>query len=351
MSALPSDARARLYNTLKVPWYFEKFQFYILFICYRNVFWFFLEFPGNFCRALTLGSKMTRRYLTLQSEENIINVLWAAVRIFIVISCTVVLRSLNASIMYHHIRGQSVIKLYVVFNILEIFNKLFCSYGVDVIVNIHLSTQKLVNIVESRSSDHTLSSTSWSTFVIDFLLASTYTYLHALILLTIAFTLMVAYNSQNNALITILVSNNFVEIKSHVFKRVQLEELRKISYADVVERFHLSAALLFIFSETVTAVDEMSFSWLLSSLYVIFMIWGSELIIDDLKHTFLIKFNNYSPDIYMSFLHDLSNVHAHQSPNLDHVMGFAILPVISLICHALVPLLQNLFYMFISMML
>lgn len=43
------------------------------------------------------------------------------------------LQFIDASRIYHTIRGQSVIKLYVIFNVFEILDKLCCSIGVDVV--------------------------------------------------------------------------------------------------------------------------------------------------------------------------------------------------------------------------
>jgi hypothetical protein len=45
-----------------------------------------------------------------------------------------------------------------------------------------------------------------------------------------AITVSAAINSQNNALLTLLISNNFAEIKSNVFKRVGKENLHKMAY-------------------------------------------------------------------------------------------------------------------------
>ncbi len=46
-----------------------------------------------------------------------------------------------------------------------------------------------------------------------------YTSTHADMLLLQVVTLNVAINSQNNSLITLLVANNFTELKGHVFKK------------------------------------------------------------------------------------------------------------------------------------
>ena len=39
----------------------------------------------------------------------------------------------DASRMYHSIRGQSAIKLYVIYNVLEVFDRLFSALGQDIL--------------------------------------------------------------------------------------------------------------------------------------------------------------------------------------------------------------------------
>jgi len=52
---------------------------------------------------------------------------------FLIIITCIVMCSLDPSRIYHSIRGQAVLKLYVVFNVLEICDKLCCSVGVDIL--------------------------------------------------------------------------------------------------------------------------------------------------------------------------------------------------------------------------
>lgn len=52
--------------------------------------------------------------------------------LMIIITC-IVMWSMDPSRIYHSIRGQAVLKLYVVFNVLEICDKLCCSVGVDIL--------------------------------------------------------------------------------------------------------------------------------------------------------------------------------------------------------------------------
>lgn len=53
--------------------------------------------------------------------------------------------------------------------------------------------------------------------------------IHTIVLFYQAITLNVAINSFSNALLTLLVSNQFVEIKSAVFKKFEKENLFQLS--------------------------------------------------------------------------------------------------------------------------
>ena len=52
-------------------------------------------------------------------------------------------------------------------------------------------------------------------------------------------TLSVAINSNDYKLLTIIISNQFVELKGSVFKRITVNNLFQISCSDIRERLHL----------------------------------------------------------------------------------------------------------------
>lgn len=56
---------------------------------------------------------------------------------------------------------------------------------------------------------------------------------HTMVLFFQAITLNVSINSFSNALLTLLVSNQFVEIKSAVFKKFEKENLFQLSCAGI----------------------------------------------------------------------------------------------------------------------
>lgn len=69
---------------------------------------------------------------------------------------------------------------------------------------------------------------------------------HALVMLYQLLSLNVAVNSYDHALLTLLVSNQFVEIKGCVFKKFEKDNLFQITCADIVERFTLSLMLVVV---------------------------------------------------------------------------------------------------------
>ena len=62
------------------------------------------------------------------------------------------------------------------------------------------------------------------------LLAMGYVFLHSMLFLLQATTLNVAINASNKALLTIMMSNNFVELKGSVFKKFDKNNLFQVTF-------------------------------------------------------------------------------------------------------------------------
>jgi hypothetical protein len=248
------------------------------------------------------------------------------------------LMRLDASRMYHFIRGQSAIKLYVVYNVLEVGDRLLSALGQD--------------ILECLFSAETLSrnSSGRSKVLLPFamfLLALVYNVVHATALYYQVITLNVAVNSYSNALLTLLLSNQFVEVKSTVFKRIEKDNLFQLTCADIVERFTLWIMLLIIALRNVVEVGGLSVpgaglgggsgggggddgsgfgmnnaaprppplhtasilphsftvlpSWIYTGGVVLspfLIVIFSEVVVDNIKHAYVVKFNNVKPRFY-----------------------------------------------------
>jgi hypothetical protein len=167
-----------------------------------------------------------------------------------------------------------------------------------------------------------------------FILALIYNVIHAAALFYQVVTLNVAVNSYSNALVTLLMSNMFVEIKSTVFKKFEKENIFQLTCADIVERFQLWLMLLIIGLRNIvevgglsitgsgnataevvrngtipirsTSILPMSFTilpnWTGEVLSPFIIVLGSEMIVDWLKHAYISKFNNVKPVLYQKFL-------------------------------------------------
>jgi hypothetical protein len=189
-----------------------------------------------------------------------------------------------------------------------------------------------------------------------FFLALIYNVAHSTTLFCQVISLNVAVNSYSNALVTLLMSNQFVEIKSTVFKKIEKDNLFQMTCADVVERFQL---LLMIMIITLRNIIEMgglnilgaasdggatnilkeatapllsnsmlpnSFtilpSWAGEILSPFLIVLGSEIFVDSLKHSYITKFNNVKPAIYQRYLDVLAKDYYTNVSSRDTIEKF-----------------------------
>ena len=311
--------------------------------------------------------------------------------LLIICTCLILLR-LDASRMYHWIRGQAAIKLYVIYNLLEVCDRLFSAIGQDVLECL-FSREALERKPDGHSK---VLRPMWL-----FVLALTYTVIHSTALFFQVITLNVAVNSYSNALITLLMSNQFVEIKSTVFKKFEKENLFQLTCADVVERFQLWHMLVIIASRNIVETGALlpslgsgaftpSFSGSPSATSVLngsasiaqatppnsassilprsftlvpaivesitsyvpavsqvlgpfLIVLGSEMLVDWIKHAYINKFNNTRPAIYDRFLDVLAKdyyTNAFGEQNLTKRLGLPVIPLSCLLIRASVQTYQ-----------
>ena len=303
----------------------------------------------------------------------------------LIICTTLILLNFNASKMYHWVRGQAAIKLYVIYNILEVCDRLFSAIGQDVLECL-FSREALERKPDGHSK---ILRPFWL-----FILALTYTVIHSTALFYQVITLNVAVNSYSNALITLLLSNQFVEIKSTVFKKFEKENLFQMTCADIVERFQLWHMLIIIAARNIAetggfgpgfsvlgsasmtasasratntsipitaAVPPRTASSILPSSFTLvpeivhsitsyvpavghvigpfLIVLGSEMLVDWLKHAYINKFNNTRPAIYDRFLDVLAKdyyTNAFGDQNLTKRLGLPVIPLSCLLIRAAV---------------
>ncbi|KAI1743094.1 DUF747-domain-containing protein [Xylaria scruposa] len=279
----------------------------------------------------------------------------------VLICSSIALSNLDASRMYHFIRAQSSMKLYVIYNILEVADRLLSAIGQD--------------ILECLFSSETLSrnSSGRSKVLLPFgmfILSLIYNVIHTWCLFYQVITLNVAVNSYSNSLLTLLISNQFVEIKGSVFKKIEKENLFQLTCSDVVERFQTWIILLIIGMRNVVEVGGLSVpgaggeldggglktgpvhttsilpasftvlpTWLQSGevLSPFVVVVGIEMLVDWIKHAYINKFNNVKPTIYKRMLDILCKdyyTNAFSAPSLTRRLGLPLLPLSCLFIRA-----------------
>ncbi|KAI0973341.1 DUF747-domain-containing protein [Xylaria arbuscula] len=279
----------------------------------------------------------------------------------VLICSSIALSHLDASRMYHFIRAQSSMKLYVIYNILEVADRLLSAIGQD--------------ILECLFSAETLSrnSSGRSKILLPFgmfLLSLIYNVIHTWCLFYQVITLNVAVNSYSNSLLTLLISNQFVEIKGSVFKKIEKENLFQLTCSDIVERFQTWIILLIIGMRNVVEVGGLSVpgaggeldngglktgpmhttsilpasftvlpTWLQSGevLSPFVVVIGIEMCVDWIKHAYINKFNNVKPTIYRRMLDILCKdyyTNAFSAPSLTRRLGLPLLPLSCLFIRA-----------------
>jgi Eukaryotic membrane protein family len=231
-----------------------------------------------------------------------------------------VLARISIGVVYHWIRGQSMIKLYVLVAMVEVFDRLFSSLGQDALESMYWNTMN-----RPRSSR----------MVVSVAVVWVYAMLHSLLLFGHVATLNVAMNSADQALLTLLISGNFAEIKSTVFKKYNKPALFKITASDICERFKLGLFLSLVM--LLNVCQGMDKSQKFDYARICGYVWCAELLSDWIKHSFITKFNFLPSRVYPEYAlllaGDVTGI-GHEGVNLDHShavvkrIGFAQIPLV-----------------------
>ncbi|KAH9978838.1 eukaryotic membrane protein family-domain-containing protein [Lactifluus volemus] len=339
----------RVGNFLSIPLAIEKIISFGFILCFDSFLYTFTVQPIRFTLALwrLLKSAVTNSKTPLPPSQkaDILRTLLLGLSILILIPLA------DASKIYHSIRGQDTIKLYVIFNALEIADKLCASIGQDILDCLFSRSTLLLLSRRLPLTTHTIRP------VIYFLLATLYTVTHALVMVYQMLCLNVAINSYDNALLSLLMSNQFVEIKGSVFKKFEKDNLFQITCADIVERFSLALMLVFVAFRNLIELRGSefdfsggmflpeSFGWIGGSVlwtisYPVLTVMLSETLVDWLKHAFITKFNHIRPSVYERYkdvlCRDLASgsrlsarkhSYVDQSPVVARRLGFSSLPL------------------------
>ncbi|XP_034087414.1 transmembrane anterior posterior transformation protein 1 homolog [Gymnodraco acuticeps] len=318
-----TERRERVYTCLRIPKELEKLMTFGFFLCLDAFLYVFTLLPLRvilaLLRLLTLPCCGLGGARLLQPAQ-VCDVLKG----FIMVLCYSMMSYVDYSMMYHLIRGQSVIKLYIIYNMLEVADRLFSSFGQDILDALYWTATE----PKEKKRAHI-------GVIPHFLMAVLYVFLHAILIMVQATTLNVAFNSHNKSLLTIMMSNNFVEIKGSVFKKFEKNNLFQMSNSDIKERFTNYILLLIVCLRNME-----QFSWNPDHFWVLFpdvvMVIASEVAVDVVKHAFITKFNDISADVYGEYRASLAfdllssrqkNAYTDYSDSVSRRMGFIPLPL------------------------
>uniref|UniRef100_A0A8D1Z7L1 Transmembrane anterior posterior transformation 1 n=1 Tax=Sus scrofa TaxID=9823 RepID=A0A8D1Z7L1_PIG len=325
-----TERRERVYTCLRIPRELEKLMFFGIFLCLDAFLYVFTLLPLRIFLALfrlfTLPCYGLRDRRLLQPAQ-VCDILKGV----ILVMCYFMMHYVDYSMMYHLIRGQSVIKLYIIYNMLEVADRLFSSFGQDILDALYWTATE----PKERKRAHI-------GVIPHFFMAVLYVFLHAILIMVQATTLNVAFNSHNKSLLTIMMSNNFVEIKGSVFKKFEKNNLFQMSNSDIKERFTNYVLLLIVCLRNME-----QFSWNPDHLWVLFpdvcMVIASEIAVDIVKHAFITKFNDITADVYSEYRASLAfdlvssrqkNAYTDYSDSVARRMGFIPLPLAVLVMAA-----------------
>ncbi|KAH9369149.1 hypothetical protein HPB48_018898 [Haemaphysalis longicornis] len=352
------ERRAKFYAFFRIPRELERFVGYGFLQCADAFLSVLTLLPVRFTLAAGfLGARMLRRRRLQPAEA------CDLLKGLVLLGTWLLAAQVDTSMLYHIVKSQSVIKLYIFFNMLEalprplqVADKLFSSFGQDILDALLWTATE----PRRRRAHRRLG------LLAHLALALAYVLLHCLLVMLQATTLSVAINSQNKALLTIMMSNNvslsrwesasgqlpktdpisslqFVELKGMVFKKFAKNNLFQMACSDVRERFHYVVLLLVVIVQTMR-----EYSWRQEQLWSLLgdclLVLLAEVMVDWVKHAFVTRFNAISWQVYREYLtslaYDLASSKLRTAPS-DHGdlvsrrLGFTPLPLAALVLRVL----------------
>ena len=242
--------------------------------------------------AVCLAVPPLRAWLAARRQQRGAGCGWDATLFGMFVVVATLLTFIDSSALYHAIRGQSTLKLYVIYNFLEIVDRLLSALGTDAVRAVHI-------VLTGGDGAGGTGGGSAVGAGVRVVAACAVLAVHAVVLFVQTMVLNVTVNSQPGALVALLVSNNAVELKGAVMKRFDAENLLQLTCADACERCQLALVLLVVAVHNVSSPDGLPAPgallehphtlWLSARAFAV--VWATECSIDWTKHLFVAKFN------------------------------------------------------------
>nr|QKY88623.1 transmembrane anterior posterior transformation protein 1 [Tetracapsuloides bryosalmonae] len=323
------QSNRRIKKFLRTPFELEKFIFVTGLFCMDDFISCFTILPLRLllCIPISMISYLKYKKLIYSFGRDIFKI----INIFMVL---IFLSKFEVSYIYHVVKAQNIIKIYVFFNILDVIDKLFSSIGHD--MNNSFFTQS-----------HSLRSKYFFLFrkFHYFCLALIYNYLHSIVILLQTICLCVAVNSRSRALLTLVISNQFLEVKGSIFKKFDSRTLFLLMCSDSRERFTFLIIMNMVILSCLIDENSTNLSTIIGDLILAFI---SELLVDWLKHSFISWFNSVDSEIYSKYLSSLSssflfssNVKCHQE-SVAQKLSFFDVPLVITLIHVILHKIDDL---------
>lgn len=347
----PSNELEQLINMVKIPFYLEKLMAFTLLASIDGLLYYFTVLPikiiQRFCSYRWRGENVHYQQVCTTYKQRC--------TLFLIIIACIVLSYLDTSKVYHKIKRQNTMKLYMLFNVLEMCDKMLASIGQS-LLNVLLSNVAAQHYRHDRKKQ-----------ILFVTLSAFYLIAHGYILIFQSISLNVAVNSYNNSLLALLLSLQFAEIKGSIFKKIDKEGLFQLSISDIVQRFKIFLLLLIIIIRNTGAIiniDTLSITKLLNKISyklvmgrIMKLIWsplvsvfGSEIIIDWMKHSYITKFNRIRPEIYDKFYLIMYRDHKNASlSQFQERLGLPLPAFVVLFIVMVRPVIQKLIKDFITL--
>lgn len=288
-----SAKREKVYSFMRIPLEVEKYMLYGFMQCTDSFLFVCTFLPLRVLLALwsLISRPFYKCFGILPKSDKILKSaeICDLLRVLVLILSSIVMCYIDPNVLYHLIKSQSVIKLYLFYNMLEVGDRLFSSIGQDTIDALFWTATE----PRGKKREHL-------GVIPHLIFALVYIILHSCLVLFQATTLNVGINSSNKILLTIMMSNNFVELKGSVFKKFDKNNLFQVSCSDVRERFHLTFLLFIVIMQTMK-----EYSWKLEQFWLLLpdciVVLCVEFVIDWIKHAFVTKFNELPLDVYKDY--------------------------------------------------
>ncbi|EDQ89675.1 uncharacterized protein MONBRDRAFT_32336 [Monosiga brevicollis MX1] len=311
---------------------FVLISFLVEQLCFFGV-WFCFDSLLHAC--IVLPCQLARRIFSGHFARRDI---FPLVQFLLLITGCWLLTKADLSYIYHNIKTQSTVKLYVIVNMFEVLDRLATAMGMDIM----LSLSGALESTFSASNVRNILLLAAGVFI--------YLFVHIFVILYQVIALSVAINAHDASLLAILLSNQFIEIKGAVFKRVDATGHFQFICYDLRERFLLIMILVMIATRNLAEVNwnvHHLTDWLI---YKIVFVMSSEMVVDTIKHTFLMRFNDMPTSVFHDFeaqlCRDLVEGQELSAPlrsrKLEYRLGFTPLPIACLLWKYLSVVLPDL---------